>query len=180
MGASVWNKLFNAKLVRNIRFDEHLYIGEDMEYLCKCIVVANKVSYVNRCLYHYIYRKNSAMNDVFGEKKLTILTANQQVFKIIAGKYPELTGEMQFRESICCFSYLTHALKYGYTNRDTITELLSGMKKKKGMLLHKYHGVRKCLLLWCLMGTPYCVLLGKIMMFRNKIAGLWEAERKIH
>ena len=76
--SALWNKLILANLAKQFRFDETLSIGEDMLYLCQCIIAAQKILVIEEAGYHYFQRSDSAMSGVT-EKMLTGILAYQKV-----------------------------------------------------------------------------------------------------
>lgn len=79
---SCWNKLFNHKLLENIRFDLSLLNGQDSVFVTEVLLNCEKVAYVPETLYHYCSRKGSAMES-FSSRRLTELTAWEQVLETI-------------------------------------------------------------------------------------------------
>ncbi len=59
-----WNKLIKREIIEklNIEFPEGL-IYEDLEFFYKLIPYISKISYVDKCLVHYIQRQNSISNN---------------------------------------------------------------------------------------------------------------------
>lgn len=59
-----WNKLFKRELlIDNIAFEKNgLRIGEDMALVLSVAMSADSIAYVQKCLYHYLQRSNSAVH----------------------------------------------------------------------------------------------------------------------
>lgn len=56
-----------------LRFSETMFYGEDQEFQIKAIVYAGQVVYDPICMYHYCYRRNSAVNRSANIRKLDSL-----------------------------------------------------------------------------------------------------------
>lgn len=50
---SVWGKLYKKNILKDIRFDKCIQIGEDMLYLWKVLNSVDKIGYISFCKYHY-------------------------------------------------------------------------------------------------------------------------------
>lgn len=50
---SPWAKLYKRDLIKDIRFDDSISIGEDMKYLYDCLSISNKVLFTKHKLYSY-------------------------------------------------------------------------------------------------------------------------------
>lgn len=63
---SVWNKLFNKKLLlnNNILFDESLIRAEDAWFVFDCLKAAEKFIFINKVLYYYRQVASSTMHTI--------------------------------------------------------------------------------------------------------------------
>lgn len=63
MKFSVWNKLYRRNFLVNhhIRFDEGIWIAEDLAFNLKCLMYANKIKGIPDVLYQYWRREGSAI-----------------------------------------------------------------------------------------------------------------------
>lgn len=64
IGGFVWNKLIKADIAKKIRFNEGLEICEDTYYLMNMLPQINNIYYICEPLYHYLIRKDSAVNKI--------------------------------------------------------------------------------------------------------------------
>lgn len=62
-------KLYRTARFKNIRFDETLAVGEDMEFVFRVLKKSKRIVVVDDMLYFYIQRPNSAMNACFSHKR---------------------------------------------------------------------------------------------------------------
>ena len=57
---STWNKLFRSEAINSIRFDESIRINEDLLFVFQVFSNIDRHIFINKSLYHYIYRISSA------------------------------------------------------------------------------------------------------------------------
>lgn len=71
---SVWAKFFNTKLVKKIfdSIDKDITFSEDFVFVYKYLLLCKKINFIPDCLYHYRFRKGSAVNSN-NKQSLTIL-----------------------------------------------------------------------------------------------------------
>ena len=57
----LWNKIYRANIIKenNIKFNEHIQVGEDYLFNINYIANANSVNYINNPLYKYTIQENS-------------------------------------------------------------------------------------------------------------------------
>lgn len=81
----LWNKIFlkNVIINENILFDSKIKIWEDMLFCLKYLTKIEKVAYINKPVYYYVQRENSAINDdnVWNENTQSI--ALEEMWKIV-------------------------------------------------------------------------------------------------
>ena len=79
-----WNKLYKASIIKNnkIRFENNIYICEDLLFNCEYINYCLSASYVNERLYYYNDDSVSALNSKLNSKFLSIFDAYDQIEKI--------------------------------------------------------------------------------------------------
>lgn len=89
----IWNKLYKKEVVEQVRFDTRLVESEDFLYNVCAFKNCKKSVFVDKPLYHYILRNNSACTSAFNIKK----TDNQiLVMEILK----ELLREKEYQELI--------------------------------------------------------------------------------
>lgn len=82
-GGYLWNKLIKKDIIGNIKFDVNIKIEEDVEFFCRVFENVQKIIYVpQKKLYHYVKRKESAVNFNYTEKDLTKLLALEKIMNI--------------------------------------------------------------------------------------------------
>jgi len=79
----IWNKIFRRELITstNIKFNTELRIFEDLEFVYKIYLHANKISKVDETLYHYIKQNTNSLTAKFSDKFFDIIPAIKQLKK---------------------------------------------------------------------------------------------------
>lgn len=92
-----WNKLFNIELFKdkNMLFAQNK-IYEDLRLIPKLYLKANKISYVNKPLYHYIIREGSVMTSSNIVKNLDIISG----FEDLIGYYKKEKKYSLFKDEL--------------------------------------------------------------------------------
>ena len=88
----LWNKIFFKNIIinENILFDSKIKIWEDMLFCLKYLTKKEKVVYINKPVYYYVQRENSAINDdnVWNENTQSIaLEAMWKIVVSMKGKF---------------------------------------------------------------------------------------------
>lgn len=90
LGGYIWNKLYQKKIIleNSIFFEEDIFICEDLLFNIRYLKYIKDFVCVDKCIYHYIIRKNSSVNELFDKQKLeSQLTAYAMVYNIIPSEY---------------------------------------------------------------------------------------------
>ncbi len=99
---SVWHTLFKKETIENIRFSEDVRYMEDTIFLSRAILNAKSISYVNKYLYNYVLRENSAIhfsNEAIVQNCISYINNMSEVLKNT--KYENLISALKFH----CYSY---------------------------------------------------------------------------
>ncbi|MBQ8684595.1 MAG: glycosyltransferase [Clostridia bacterium] len=108
---SIWNKLYKAKLLKNIRFDTNLRVGEDALFVINCCDKANKIKEIPYCGYGYLQRVDSVTNETLNEKKWKIFEFIDKIKKEYTSK--EVLPYIILCEYNYCKAYIRNILKDG-------------------------------------------------------------------
>lgn len=79
----IWNKVYKSNLFENVKFDETLYVGEDLLVSVELALKANTYFYTNSAYYHYLQRDSSAVHSVDLIKRETLLTAYTEILDLL-------------------------------------------------------------------------------------------------
>lgn len=97
MDAAPCDKLFDAELLKNIRFPVG-YICEDIPFVFNAVIKAQTVAYINEPLYFYLQRSGSTSKSCFSEKSKGLEIYHTQAAKSAKEAYPTLKKEADFYE----------------------------------------------------------------------------------
>lgn len=98
---TVWGALYRAGVLENLYFDSALYFGEDSLFICQAMLNCRKIKFINKYFYHCVYRKNSASNGQFSEKKYTLVYAMKKIYDLFSD-YPHIRETWYALNCIYC------------------------------------------------------------------------------
>ena len=140
--AFMWDKLYtrgtltyaNGEL---ISFSEELKLGGDVLYLAEAALNANRIKYLDRCLYHYYQRSDSGMHALTCNKMSDWLESYRQVISLME----------KMNISIDIISYIKRFMAYHASNavEIAIKEQNDTAKKEFQGLMEKYESNYICL-----------------------------------
>ncbi len=108
---SVFNKIFSSEIFKanGICFDEAVAIGEDMLFLCRCIMDSEKIVYSQIPKYHVVANENSATRKPFNSKKVSLVEAHEKMEDIVRERYPKLVPVIRQRSAVSSYRLLSEA-----------------------------------------------------------------------
>lgn len=109
ISVSVFDKIYRSSLIKNVRYREDLYIAEDVEFVAKVILNADKIIKYDKTYYYYCQDGESLIRSAYSLKKS----------KGIIGAYEAL--------SYLCLEK---------TKNEQLTNMM--LNKYMGMLLYEY------------------------------------------
>ena len=93
MTTSVWNKLFDRAIIKNIYFDEQMKIGEDFKWIFEILKNNTNIQIYNsnKILYNWVKRKESAIQGKKFDKNMQKnLLLSYEIKEYIVNKYPNI------------------------------------------------------------------------------------------
>lgn len=78
---TVWGTLYKASLVKDIRFNPRMRIGEDFEYKFRTLQRCHNIVCIERKLYNYLICEQSAMRNGFDAKKIETVYEFERLVK---------------------------------------------------------------------------------------------------
>lgn len=87
------NKIYTAEIAKSIRFEGS--INEDILYTCKAFMLASSTVSVNRKMYNYLVRPNSASMSKFSLKYMQTVNISAQMVRMIAAEEPQCLNEVK-------------------------------------------------------------------------------------
>ena len=132
--AGVCNKLFKSHLIRNMKFDVDLHIGEDMLFLIKALLKTENIIFIEKSLYHYFQRENSVTH-YFSLKKLSNIKSHERLMKEFFNN-KELVDFTKKRLVKECLNMLRSCMNEKIKDKDVIFLLQKNVKKYKNFKLN--------------------------------------------
>lgn len=141
------DKIFDKKVIQNLKFDESIHVGEDMLFCWQALKQSRRIAYIPLFAYHYFMRPRSAMHQVASAKSLSVLKA---VRIILQDTNNESDGIQKVIRD--------HYLRIGVRHSRGILRLHAYQFKKEVIFFQNY--LRKNL--FYALKLPYVSLKGKI------------------
>ncbi len=114
--ASVWNKIFRKDLIEkfNIKFLTGTQIGEDLDFAFRYLLIAEKISYINKPYYKYILHGNNNLFD--SDKRISIFYCMKNSYDFIRTHFSEQCSE--YSKIMIAYNKLfcQHAIEYAFCN----------------------------------------------------------------
>ena len=137
----VWNKIYKTDIIKsnNLRFDNNIFICEDMLFNCQYIGKIEKGFYTTAKLYHYIQRTNSSYNRKYNERWKTVTQAYEKMKQYISEQnmknfqYSYLYALLNLKEKIYMEEFKEKELLQDINNR--IKDNRSGIQSNKNLSL---------------------------------------------
>lgn len=178
---TVWGKIYDKKLLNNVKFDGKITIGEDTLFFCEAALVSEKVIYVDKLMYYYFNNNNSLthsynekmlINEIYWHKKLEKLFDKFNIknkHKLI--KYTKLKGLL----NVIILYVLTNPIQSIQKKRMRIKELLTEQHYRginiDAKILKEFNFKDKCILVLLKLKLYYFIVIlysFKKMNFKNK------------
>lgn len=78
----IWGALYKSKLLNGLRFSTDLYVGEDTLFFAQAIKKCKRIIVAKDKMYNYVVYKSSASHGRMDAKKITNLSAWEQVVEL--------------------------------------------------------------------------------------------------
>lgn len=79
----MWNKLFKTDMLKSEKFEDNIYMCEDLLMISRLAIKSKRFCYDNNCLYNYYIRENSAYNSKPDNKSMTAIKAYEMIIEIL-------------------------------------------------------------------------------------------------
>lgn len=88
----IWNKIYKRSLIisNGVQYEERLKLGEDEAFLFHIFPLADHISYIPDCLYHYQRNRPQSATDRIVRNEYKRAEQNFQMAKIVAGYWDDL------------------------------------------------------------------------------------------
>lgn len=108
--------LYKKSILEDIRFHTDLYVGEDTLFFAEAAKKSKKIVRIYEQLYHYVLYSESAFHGAFTKKKLTELTAWEQVCDLFKDNYNV------YESAKCAFTIRCYIMIKSYYNNPEFKE----------------------------------------------------------
>lgn len=129
--AVCWGKMYDRKLIDNIRFDESIQINEDLDFLLNILLNCRKIVYIPKNDYYWVDRKDSVTKQGFNDKWLKNIDNCKKIFDNIIRKKPNLKRYCRnkyFKVNLLCYKKM---LKDNLVNDKVKKKIKENLKKGK-------------------------------------------------
>lgn len=155
------NKLFKLDIIKNnnIRFREDIHINENIVFILDFAHYARKYVYDNEILYNFVQHKNSALNEKFNLKKVSVLSSYVRLleYKLELDVLNKIKYKYLFEGHV----FLYRLKKLGIDNQDLKNNLIQFKTKYYEDIKNDSKiSSKKKRQLWCVMNLNwlYCTL----------------------
>ncbi len=135
---SLWDKLFSARLIESVRFDEEISHNEDLLFVYQLMKKSDKAVYTSRPMYYYCKNEQSASRVKFSDKNTTMLKAQTMVLEDIRENVPEIYDVALTEYVKTAIFNLTAIVKSNYQNKEYIEKLREIVKDNLRFFLKSY------------------------------------------
>ena len=127
----VWCSIFDADLIRDLRFSTQLYIGEDTVFFAQVLKKAGSILFVDEQLYYYRYNESSLMNRKFQDKNLTEIKARECISDMFADQSDAFRNECEAILAMRCKLSYCKAVHSHYPDNKRINEIYKKAWKRR-------------------------------------------------
>lgn len=113
MTYSACDKLFDAKLFKEVRFPKENLPSEDIPCIYGILKSVDKVVYIGEAKYYYRIVMTSISQKVFASKNMSTLYYNKEIYDDVKKFMPELSKEAVFSLVQCTASLYAHLMNNG-------------------------------------------------------------------
>lgn len=132
---TLYCKLFKTELLNNIKFDENIHYGEDLDFCFAFMKNCNSFALVTNKLYHYIVRNGSFVTSKFNTKKLTCIDCYNKIISDVKDN-EELLLCAKSMQGLIAIELLYYTFRDRYKNKE-IKKSLKQMIKESIPLIRK-------------------------------------------
>ncbi|MCI9359616.1 MAG: glycosyltransferase family 2 protein [Hungatella sp.] len=135
---AVWSTLYRKDILKDIFFDEDLYVGEDTLFFCKALMRTDEILILNQRLYNYMIQDESAFFGTINEKKLTEIEARKRICSLLKKNkrlYASAKGAYGYR----CLCKAANIFLHDAKELDDYYELCIGEYRKNFLNTIRHH-----------------------------------------
>ena len=91
-----WNKLYKREVIENVEFIRGRRMNEDKYFVFQALHNAEKIVYVDKPLYCYFIRENSAATAKFSDRWFDIVYFAKEIYYDVCVNFPKLEKQARF------------------------------------------------------------------------------------
>ena len=167
----VWNKLYKREMIDKIRFNDKIYIAEDLLFNCEYLLKCQKCSCLNERLYYHCENDTSALNKKLNSKYLTILDAYERIEKIYKKNYNDIIGNLYIDMLKIACNIIYRNGKHKKDQKLDLTKIYYE-KERYYKILMKTEKIPKCKKAEIYLYNRFPVLIGNIRNLKIKYSKL--------
>ena len=99
----VWAAIFKADLLRDIAFDNDIFVAEDSLFFVKALKKCHQIAALNQPLYGYVIYPVSACHGEYDEKKFTEIVAWKRIVTLFSDKSSPTYNSVRTAFALRCF-----------------------------------------------------------------------------
>lgn len=69
-GGGIWQTIYKRNIIKNIKFDRHLFMGEDQVFLVKALSLCTRIIVLPKCFYYYVIDNKYGYNKEMSAKAI--------------------------------------------------------------------------------------------------------------
>ncbi len=135
-GCFVWGKVYRREILKGLRFQEDVKVGEDTLFFGQVLARLSQLSYTDRILYHYMSNEGSAVHSAFSEGRYTEIISWQRLCEFFKGNQARYADCMAGYVERCHYMY--SLMKRSGVKDDDRYDFLQGEVRKNYKYMWKY------------------------------------------
>ena len=127
----VWGKIFKREVIKDIRFDQNIYLLEDGIFLYECMKNVQCFQFIDECLYHYRKVESSACNRFNKDQLIQYDNISSKLLKILSNAQKQLYYKVMLE---CIMTYISRLMSYSKIEKKEKIRLINNLTCQ-----NKYH-----------------------------------------
>lgn len=128
----VWGAIYHKEVVKELRFEEDLCVGEDSLFFFECLAREKRLLFVPEILYLYQTNNNSATRKKYDEKSFTDIIAWKRIAELYEAEAVD-SKEIKGRVAMACYHGVKNTL---LDNSDLKKKILESYREYCMYILH--------------------------------------------
>ena len=135
--------MYSSDLLKDLRFSEDLYIGEDTLFFAQALKKAGRLVFVEESYYYYRFHESSAINSTYQKKHETEIIARERVCELFRDQSKAFINECESVLAVRCMKNYLRARKANYSDEEFLQEVyIKAYRRKWNVLRSTGYGKR--------------------------------------